>query len=480
MQNWNFIRLFETTESTSDEDLGLLVKAMKADPENGNGIPAGYTYFGQFLAHDLTELRRGSRDPGRDPVSVKKLKQARKPALDLDSLYGCGLEDSIVTYKKKTGKFVLGKAANGKSRDLFRRPDGTPLIADVRNDENLLVAQMHVLFMRFHNKLIDHYRNQPGGRKLTASELFVRARTEAILSFQWITLYDFARRILPVEIYRHIVLERRGALLPRHRKSPATSIEFSGAAFRLGHSMVRNTYQISSSAPFVNLAELFSYTGKGILSHGVKLPEKMIVDWRLFFTFRDHAQWRDLSGRVANQARRIDTSIASFMQSLPHGCCGGDIIDLHLRRGRELGLATGQEVCKQLQERHPRVAKDVGLEVMTKSTLFDRLPKGSKLRSQTPLWAYILSEAREYIRDNGPDRLACVGRLGGWIVADGLMAAIHYSDVHLDSAWSPRESVINQLLGERKAPESRDSLSLEDLIVFTYSKDLQMPRVQTK
>ncbi len=472
MQNWNFVRLFETATTVSDADLTVLVRTMRADQQNASGIPAGYTYFGQFLAHDLSELRRSSRFPERDPAHVKDLEQMHRPALDLSSLYGGGLDDSIVTYERQTGKFVLGETENGKRRDLFRRPDGMALIADARNDENLLVAQMHVLFMRFHNRLIDFYTSRSNGNGSESGDVFRRARSEAIASYQWIAMHDFARQILPEKVYEHVVCNRRGALLPRGKSAPAMPVEFSGAAFRFGHSMIKEKYKLTGThSPSVELEDLLQFTGKFRLGNGVLLPEEMIVDWGMFFRFRDHAGWGERTGRAVNQALRINTSITKAMRHLVRDFGDADIIDLNLRRGRELGLATGQEICDQLRDWHPQLADDVGLDVMKESRLFDNLPRNSLLKRQTPLWAYVLSEAHQYVRERGAGVLATLGTLGGWLVADGLSAAVHYAQDQVDKAWSPDVSVINQVLGWRKKPALRNELTLEDLIVFTYPDD---------
>lgn len=471
MQNWKFVRLFETTVFASDKDLADLIDVITKFDDIVRGLPAGYTYFGQFLAHDLTHLRRGERCPSDSSVKVEELMQGRRPALDLDSLYGGGLDDSIVTYTNKAGKFVLGEAKSGKRRDLFRRADGTPLIADPRNDENLLVAQMHVLFMHFHNRLIDYFRNRRGGCWLSAKELFALARREAIHSYQHITLHDFAKELLPCKVYEHIVKNGRGALTPRCKRLPVISVEFASAALRFGHSMVRGSYQISDKNPRkVELEELFAFTGHGKLNHEYRLPDELIVDWGLFFKFLDHPGWGSPDGRLVNQALQINPSIAPPMKELMRECGHVNIADLNLRRGRELGLATGQEVCAQLLDLHPDVAIDVDLSVMTDSELLKKLANDSKLREETPLWAYILSEAQEYVRKVEPLNLSKLGILGGWLVADGLMTAAHYAVQEPDESWSPGSSVINQKLGYTKDPEHKDELTLEDLIVFTYSK----------
>ena len=468
MQNWKFVRLFKTAVTRSPGEIDALAEIMRGYESGVNGIPAGYTYFGQFVAHDLSELQLGP--PQAERLRVSELRQARRPVLDLDSVYGGGLDDSIVRFDRKSGRFELGETATGKRHDLPRRPDGTPLIADGRNDENLLVAQMHVLFMHFHNKLVDHYRTLPGGCRQPATELFARARREAILTYRWITLHDFARRLLPDAVYQHVVRHGRGAILDRCKRWPVTSVEFVGAALRFGHSMIQESYKISSKgqAP-VKLEQLFELTGKGQLGED-RLPDDMIVDWGLFFVFLGYPGWGPTrSDRPVNQALQINTSITESMRDLVRSSAQFSIIGRNLERGEELKLASGQEICKQLQLRHPQTARDVGLREMERSRLLDDLASHPGLRDNTPLWAYVLSEAKQYVLDHDLAD-SKLGVLGGWLVADGLMAAAHYSDVQPDPSWRPRTSVVNRVLGGwRKDAALVDDLTLEDLIVFTYT-----------
>ena len=69
-----------------------LANAMVTFDEQPEGdVPAGYTYLGQFIDHDLTmdvtDVRLG------EDVTAAELLQARSPSLDLDSLYGAGPSD---------------------------------------------------------------------------------------------------------------------------------------------------------------------------------------------------------------------------------------------------------------------------------------------------------------------------------------------------------------------------------------------------
>jgi hypothetical protein len=63
-----------------------VAKAMTRPGGGQTGVPAGYTYLGQFIDHDLTFDKS---DLGGNVAPVDLL-QGRSPALDLDSLYGKG------------------------------------------------------------------------------------------------------------------------------------------------------------------------------------------------------------------------------------------------------------------------------------------------------------------------------------------------------------------------------------------------------
>ena len=92
-------------------------------------IPAGYTYVGQFVDHDLTfdktTVMLGER------VTPAQLVQARSPSLDLDSLYGAGPQDpdSAKFYEDdihlKMGRTdAVGPDAAKQGFDLPRRTSG--------------------------------------------------------------------------------------------------------------------------------------------------------------------------------------------------------------------------------------------------------------------------------------------------------------------------------------------------------------------
>src|SRR5258708_36291597 len=141
--------------------LGLAMSAGFDPPKDGkdeeeSGIPALYTYFGQFIDHDLTFDPASSLQKQDDPDALTDF---RTPAFDLDSVYGRGPDDQPYLYDGARtfllGRALTGAAANPGARDLPRNGVADPLqrraiIGDPRNDENVIVSQLQGLFLRFH------------------------------------------------------------------------------------------------------------------------------------------------------------------------------------------------------------------------------------------------------------------------------------------------------------------------------------------
>ena len=94
---------FGSTEQENVENLAKLGSAMSADfdgPKDGkddeeSGIPALYTYLGQFIDHDITFDPASSLQKQNDPDALIDF---RTPAFDLDNVYGRGPDDQPYLY----------------------------------------------------------------------------------------------------------------------------------------------------------------------------------------------------------------------------------------------------------------------------------------------------------------------------------------------------------------------------------------------
>ena len=161
------------------------------EQQRGSKLYSGFTYLGQFIDHDLTfdPISRLGRDTDPDALT-----NFRTPRFDLDCLYGSGPDEHPFLYDLDRTSFVIGngKPTQGED-DLPRNGQGIAIIPDSRNDSNIIVSQIHLAFMKYHNKvvheLIDRY--QLSGRKL-----FETATNMVRWHYQWLVLSDFLPTII--------------------------------------------------------------------------------------------------------------------------------------------------------------------------------------------------------------------------------------------------------------------------------------------
>jgi hypothetical protein len=252
-------------------------------------IGAGFTYLGQFIDHDLTFDKTALME-GAD-VSPADLEQGRSPALDLDSLYGLGPQDPGSAKFYSDGLHLkMGSADGGpptKGFDLPRRGTGNAVsrrkavIPDPRNDENLAVAQLHLAFIRFHNRVVD---SLPAS--VPPAQRFNQARKLVVKHYQWMIRSDYLPKICEPSVVTDVFKNGRKAFevgAPPN-SMPTMPLEFSVAAFRLGHSMIRADYSWNRNFPDATLDQLFDFSGlSGDLGGGDRLPSIWIADFRRLF-----------------------------------------------------------------------------------------------------------------------------------------------------------------------------------------------------
>jgi hypothetical protein len=388
-----------------------LADAMAVSGGGTPGIPAGFTYLGQFLDHDLTfdktNVMLGEH------VAPTALLQARSPSLDLDSLYGAGPTDpgSEQFYEADGLHLKMGKTASGDglaAKDGFDLPRGAgstikakrkAIIPDPRNDENLAVAQTHLAFIRFHNRVVD---KQP--TSIPQSARFEKARRRVTLHHQWMVRTDFLPRICEASVLDDVFTNGRKAFEVGATPTdvPTMPIEFSVAAYRLGHSMVRGAYNWNKifDNGFGTLGLLFTFSGlSGDLGGFPRLISSWIADFRRLYDFPagGHATLAVPAAKF-NEAMRIDTRIVNPLQFLP-GFTGeeANLAFRNLTRANMVRLATGQQMVTFLKN------KGVAITKLTKAQLrdgaggaeLDGLTQTQRERvlADTPLWFYILREA---------------------------------------------------------------------------------------
>jgi Animal haem peroxidase len=378
-----------------DPGVQALLKALAHEidapsPADGeSSIPAGFTYLGQFIVHDVSFDATASVT---GPIDVAALENLRTPALDLDSLYGRGPLDQPYLYERVARSDVAGpRLLSGHRlnpadlpRDTAGRITGRALIGDPRNDDNLIVSQLHLAFIAFHNAVVDRLAPRFADR----FALFQAARAEVTRHYQWIVLHEFLPTIADPAVVDAVLAApcnefcARGAYMP---------VEFSMAAFRFGHSMVRPFYTIRG-AKVASLEQMRQeFTFRNPLVAGV--PAGWVIDWQRFF-------WK--TGRRpdgANVAMKIDIHMTTGLPT-----------ETTLAKAYAARIPSGQCVADALGV--PRLTSEQLLAGNLHSVLLHR---GGLLLERPPLWYYVLKEAEVVARG---ERL---GPLGGRLVAEVLV-----------------------------------------------------------
>lgn len=211
-------------------------RPMGKDPSDGDAgdnpeVTGGYTFLGQFIDHDST---RDVTPLGHQQADPKALRNLDTPFLDLGSVYGRGPDADPRLYDPaRPGWLAVGD--HDGVPDLPRAADGSAHIGDPRNDENLVVAQLHAGFLHFHNRLMAEGRSAAEAQRLTTWH------------YQWLVVHEFLPRIVGQDVTDRMaaVAGKNSFYKPKNR--PMIPLEFSVAAYRFGHSMIRPEYEMNDA-----------------------------------------------------------------------------------------------------------------------------------------------------------------------------------------------------------------------------------------
>lgn len=396
--------------------------AVDADPALDSRIPAGYTYFGQFIDHDITFDPASSLMRQNDPNG---LLNHRTPRLDLDNVYGAGPDASPYLYDKtQRGKLLTelipGTTLHDLPRNSPRDIQGIALIGDKRNDENAIVAQLQLAFILAHNKLVDK------AIEIGSADPFQEARTTLRWLYQFVVWNDFVKRIANDKIHDAALMKVSAADgrtkwepglddVYSWRNNPFVPVEFSVAAYRFGHSMVRNTYQTNADVRgFHVFAPIFDNSG------AVQDPD----DLRGFrpLTAKNYVQWdwfleMGIGGEFPQRARKIDPKLSNALAFLHEGPAGSPMNILAFRnllRGYRFGLPSGTDVARKL------CINPIEIDP-----------------NHDSLWFYILKEAGGL---PGNDAGQMLGQVGSTIVCAtfaGLLLGDPSSYFNIEPCWNP-------------------------------------------
>jgi hypothetical protein len=402
-------------------NLGGLADGTLVEPdEQGDAREAaGWPFFGQFVAHDIT----ADRSALVQHANVAALRNSRRQKINLEFLYGSGPSGEPFLFDSgDPAKLLL----NG--HDVQRNVQGIAIIGDPRNDSHLMMSQMHWLFSTFHNRVVDWLRHTGSGPR--DPNVFVRAQQLVRWHYQWIVLRDFLPRIVGTTLACE--LWRSGARYFDPEYNPFIPLEFAAAAYRYGHGQIREIYRINDiEAPLPLFPDLVGFG---------PVPPTHAVDWGYLFDLPNHA--------LAQRCKKLDGRLTAPLMQLPEAISGSVDTNAHralavrdLQRGQSVGLASGETIARHLGV-PPLTSEETGLAEIG----WER---------ETPLWFYVLKEAA--VRENG-DQL---GPVGGRIVGDVLVGLIDHDPGSFRTAHAGWQPVL---------PSAEEGeFTMADLVAFALS-----------
>jgi hypothetical protein len=264
-------------------------------------------------------------------------------------------------------KFVLGK------NDDLPRLGTVAVVNDPRNDENIIVSQLTVAFLKFHNKVVT-----------TLNKSFEETQRLVQQHYQWVVLQEYLPAIVGKPLDQILKETREHGYLDR----PLIPLEFSLAAFRFGHSQIRGRYDINADVQGKGRAILPDLAGHKPLG-----PHDHI-DWSFFFDLGN--------GNKPQPSLPIQPFISSPMLNMPPEILGPiksvfeqSVAYRDLRRGQLRGLPDAHAVAARM--------KLPSGEILPASLIWskvkDRLVKSGSNYDPSgkpvPMWLYMLFEAQE-------------------------------------------------------------------------------------
>jgi hypothetical protein len=325
----------------------------------------------------------------------------------------------------------LRLTANANGVEDVARDDGRAIIPEARNDENLIIVQLHKAVARFHNRIVDHLRSQGMRREW----VFEAARRQTRWHYQWAVVHDFLPRFVGDElvgpygtVYKEVagrapVIDLRYYRPTNRTGRPFMPVEFAVAAYRFGHSLIRPFYVLNQTSLDRGGVPTFGPEGGFNLNGGRPIPADLVIDWKHIFPM-------DPSFK-ARKPRKLDTKLSLPLTKLPASVVpqSDPSINLAVRnilRGKRVGLPSGQQVAAAMRAK-----------VLSNAALGMSADPG--WGGEAPLWFYVLKEAE--LPPYNSERL---GPVGGRIIAEvlvGLLQRDPNSFLYLNAAWKPEPPI---------------------------------------
>jgi hypothetical protein len=314
--------------------------------------------------------------------------------------------------------------------------------------------------------------------------------------YQWVVLHDFLPRIVGLDVVQDVLPHLKNGTsiyqdkpdlhFFKWKNDPFMPIEFSAAAYRFGHSMVRPIYRlntelgIGASKDEINRGVagrqfIFAAVEKQALNGFHGFPTQWAIDWNLFFEI--DRKLDDPGNRGPNRVQpsyKIDTSLVNPLAFLPEfsqqKTSAGDLVpdaDGHplplpkaisnlahrnLLRGVNMGLPSGQTVARHMglepiPDSELKVGKANVDGLKDNNSIVDF---GKSFKGAAPLWFYILAEAQHDWAQAAKKKKGSaeeknmihvrLGAVGGRIVAEvliGLLLGDPHSFLSQWPTWKP-------------------------------------------
>ncbi|WP_205843958.1 peroxidase family protein [Nakamurella deserti] len=371
-------------------------------------VPSGYTFLGQFIDHDITLDHTPLEQATADPQGIRNFES---PALDLGSVYGRGptADPHLYDTARRPAGFLKVDIRDGVE-DLPRDASGKAVVGDARNDENLIIAQLHAAFLCLHNTLME------------SGMSFAAARQQVTWRYQWLVVNDYLPRMCGADVVQSMLERPKTGLglrfknslyKPQNLTKPMMPLEFAVAAYRFGHTMIRPEYELhdNHTKPIFG-AEGYDLRGR----RSVQREDR--IDWSYFF---DIPGMSVPEGR--NFARLVDAKLSLPLATLPATVVGDSpvaaLAERNLLRSVRLGLPGGKAVATAMR-----------LTPLTDQQLGVNDPK---LGGDVPLWYYVLREA-EVLKGS-----RVLGPVGARIVAECILGFIALDPTSYFSSGFTRE-----------------------------------------
>jgi len=448
----NVGEIFNFIERTTGLDiLNVIAPSFYDGNTIDSKIPAGYTYLGQFIDHDISQDSKTDREKTDhhpfNPIKTDDIRNLNNPVFDLETIYGKIDEGEFPESKYLEGdntSLKLGEAHKKSTdnrvykNDFYRDENGNAIIPDMRNDGFLVLAQMQIAFMKFHNavvkELVEKELSANPATVIDYANIFKCARKKVIRHYQYIILNDYLPQIIQKDILETVKAGNyQNKLFKPDSKKLYLPLEFTVGAFRFGHSTIRSRYNLNNKV-LKNKAEI-TLLLKFIKNFEVsffeenlppksKLRNSWIVNWKLFF---------DIEGSQENEehfnfAKKVDTKYESLLGQLKPFVEGqpraNSLSAIDLYRGVRWNLPTGQLIAE-------KISTETGAKILSsekiRETFTDDLTEEQKetFSKETPLLYFILAEAEKQEKPLGDeDKL---GEVGSWILAEVFIKLLYES-----------------------------------------------------